>query len=322
MFDDNDQDLQQGESIDVADRFDAGAQQAEQTEQSADPTLRHCEGVDFTNLMSLYLKDVRRFRPLDAAQESLLFARLDAGDTQVRDELVCHHLGLVIALARKFSNRGLELLDLIEEGNLGMLVALEKFEPARGLRFSTYAVWWIRHYLQTAIATQVPIVRPPLRAQRRAGQAAWAAWDADHGGDSRPAEPHSTTPNAGGDPAPSAPQASSLVSSVALHDEDVEAQLLAANLCHPDVSHAVADQIDSPRLARLLHRLVEELPPVQRRVVVARFGLDGSDECTLQDLGTERGVSRERMRQVQATALATLRTGLERAGVSRMAALA
>jgi RNA polymerase sigma factor (sigma-70 family) len=271
--------------------------------------------------MSLYLKDVRRFRPLDAEQESLLFVRLDAGDTQVRDELVCRHLGLVIALARKFSNRGLELLDLIEEGNLGMLVALEKFEPARGLRFSTYAVWWIRHYLQTAIATQVPIVRPPLRAQRRAGQAAWAAWDADHGGESGQTQAH-PTPNADGDPVPSAPQAGSLVSSVALHDEDVEAQLMAANLCHPDVAHAVADQLDSPRLARLLHRLVDALPPVQRRVVVARFGLDGSDECTLQDLGTERGVSRERMRQVQATALATLRTGLEQAGVSRMAALA
>jgi DNA-directed RNA polymerase sigma subunit (sigma70/sigma32) len=117
----------------------------------------------------MYLRDVRRYQRLDAAHEAALVARLseevDSGDTSARDELICHHLGLVIAMARKFNHRGLDLLDLIEEGNLGMLVALQKFDPARGLRFSTYAAWWIRYYLQTAIATQVPIVRPPLRAQ-------------------------------------------------------------------------------------------------------------------------------------------------------------
>ena len=122
----------------------------------------------FTNLMTMYLRDVRRYQRLDAAHEAALVARLSeevgSGDTSARDELICHHLGLVIAMARKFNHRGLDLLDLIEEGNLGMLVALQKFDPARGLRFSTYAAWWIRYYLQTAIATQVPIVRPPLRA--------------------------------------------------------------------------------------------------------------------------------------------------------------
>ena len=308
----------------------------------------------FTNLMTMYLRDVRRYQRLDAAHEAALVARLSEeadtchGHTSARDELICHHLGLVIAMARKFNHRGLELLDLIEEGNLGMLVALQKFDPARGLRFSTYAAWWIRHYLQTAIATQVPIVRPPLRAQRRAGKQAWSQWCDSHAvaGDA-PADALADAPDAVSDAAPEPAEAeanaespahlhvaaststthtaptqfAALVTSLTLHDEDIEAHFAAANVCHPDVLFEVAEHLDAPRLAALLRGLVAELPARQRDVVTARFGLDGQDECSLQDLGAEQGVSRERMRQVQATALGALREGLARAGVNRAAAL-
>jgi RNA polymerase sigma factor (sigma-70 family) len=305
------------------------------------------ERVDFTNLMTLYLRDVRRYRPLDAKAEAALLAGFGMeGDAQARSELICHHLGLVIAMARKFNNRGLDLLDLIEEGNLGMLVALQKFDPLRGLRFSTYAAWWIRYYLQTAIATQVPIVRPPLRAQRRAGKEAWGQWCASHdvasvtaqgavNHDAQDASPndmginddsyghldsmHSTAAEAPRSAPPR--EAAPLVTPLAIHDSDIEAHFAAANICHPDVVFEVAEHLDAPRLSALLRRLVASLPPRQRDVVTARFGLDGQDECTLQDLGAEQGVSRERMRQVQASALQALRDGLERAGVDRAGAL-
>jgi len=277
------------------------------------PREERTADVDVSNLMTLYLRDVRRFRPLDATRESVLLALMDKGDTKARDQLICHHLGLVIAMARKFMNRGMELLDLIEEGNLGMLVAVQKFDSQRGLRFSTYAAWWIRYYMQTAIATQVPIVRPPLRAQRRAGREAWQQWCESHG---------IALPSSQGETPPPPPSpAPPLVTPLALHDADIEAHFAEADLCHPDVSYQVSQHVDTSRLADLLHELIAQLPQRQRDIVIARFGLDGQDECTLQQLSAERGVSRERMRQVQTAALDTLREGLLRAGVTRESAL-
>ncbi|MCM5682406.1 sigma-70 family RNA polymerase sigma factor [Schlegelella sp. S2-27] len=262
------------------------------------------------NLMTLYLREVRRYGRLPPEQEQQLQADIAAGVDGARETLICHHLGLVIAMARKFSNRGLELLDLVEEGNLGMMVALEKFDFQRGLRFSTYAAWWIRYYLQTALATQVPIVRPPLRAMQRAGRQAWQAWCESHEA-GQAAEAGETAPES------QAP----LVTSVSLHDEDADALMNDAGLQHRDVSELFSEEYDRVRLASLLRDLVAQLPQRQRDIVIARFGLDGQDECTLQELSVERGVTRERIRQVQEAALKTLRTALEEAGVTREVAL-
>jgi RNA polymerase sigma factor (sigma-70 family) len=274
---------------------------------------------DLPTLMTLYLREVRRFDRLSPEQEQQLQKELACGSDDARRAMICHHLGLVIAIARHFGNRGLELLDLIEEGNLGMLVALQKFDVQRGLRFSTYAGWWIRYYLQTAVATQVPIVRPPLRAQQRAGRQAWQHWCESHGATaaSLPAEGGEFT-NGACDPVPLGP----LVTTVPLHADEHEARLVEAGLHHRDVADEVAEGRDTPRLSALLRELVARLPPRQRDIVVARFGLDGRDECTLQQLSEERGVTRERIRQVQADALQSLRAALEGMGITRDIALA
>jgi RNA polymerase sigma factor (sigma-70 family) len=284
---------------------DAGAD-ADMPDPQADVTTRRIarQDVDFGNLMTLYLRDVRRWPALDGPAEAALFDRIEEGDTLARDALICHHLGLVIAMARRFNQRGLELLDLIEEGNLALLVALGKFDRARALRFSTYAGWWVRYFLQTALATQVPIVRPPLRAQKRARSGAWAQWQALHGVD-----------------APDSSTAHALVTSIAMHDDDIEERLADAGQVGNDVSEEVSASRDGPRLALLLRRLLADLPVRQRELLIARFGLDGQDECTLADLGKGSGVSRERMRQVQVTALQALRDGLERAGITRHCAI-
>ena len=237
-------------------------------------------------------------------------ARMNSGCKQARELLLCHHLGLVIAMARRFSNRGLDLLDLISEGNLGLLVALEKFDASLGLRLSTYAVWWIRYYLQTAVATQVPIVRPPLRAQRRASREEWLDWCRTHGTEG-PGSEGPRTPNDG-----------ALVVALSLHDDDVEAHFAAGEICHPDAAEEATERLDGRRLATLLRELVARLPQRQREVIIARFGLDGQEERTWQQLGSERGVTRERMRQVQAAALEALRVMLAEAGVTRDAVFA
>jgi RNA polymerase sigma factor (sigma-70 family) len=271
----------------------------------APPVPAEAGDARLPTLMTLYLREVRRFGRLLPEHELQLLGRLADGDAPAREALICHHLGLVIAMARGFSNRGLDLLDLIEEGNLGMLVALQKFELERGVRFSTYAGWWIRYYLQTAIATQVPIVRPPLRQQQRAARQAWRQWCDSHGEDATATVVHDNP----------------LVSAVPLHDADVEGLLDDAGLHHRDVSDEVAEQRDLPRLAALLRGLVDQLPARQRDIIVARFGLDGRDECTLQQLSDDRGVTRERIRQVQAAALTALREALEDQGITRDVAL-
>ena len=305
------------DSDDIGDLGDIGHSGAGTQELPLDadgppsPGLQHTQprrlpDADLRNLMTLYLRDVRRWRALDAEAEAALWVRWQAGDGSARDALICHHLGLVIAMARRFSQRGLELLDLIEEGNLALLVALEKFDTGRGLRFSTYAGWWIRYFLQTALATQVAIVRPPLRAQKRGRSGAWAQWQAMHGVAAPAAEHHA---------------APAFVTAVALHDADTESAMAECGHIGADVLDDVAAQRDGEFLARTLRRLVADLPPRQRALVVSRFGLDGQDECTLADLGKDSGVSRERMRQVQVVALQSLRDGLALAGVTRAGAI-
>jgi len=280
-------------------------------------------GAPTLNLMTLYLREVRRYGRLQADGEQRLLDQMVQGSDEARQALICHHLGLVISMARHFGNRGLELLDLIEEGNLGMLVALQKFDAQRGLRFSTYAGWWIRYYLQTAVATQVPIVRPPLRAQQRAGRQAWQQWCESHGAAAAPALPVEGDAAADAAPMPAPAASAPLVTTVPLHDDDHDdARFAEAGLYQRDVADELAEERDAPRLAALLRELVDQLPARQRDIVIARFGLDGRDECTLQQLSDERGVTRERIRQVQAAALQTLRAALESAGITRQIALA
>jgi RNA polymerase sigma factor (sigma-70 family) len=287
----------------------------EPADEAVVPQAREApEAADFGNLMTLYLQDVRRYPALNAAQEGALLARMAQGDTMARQDLICHHLGLVIAMARRFNQRGLPLLDLIEEGNLALLVALDKFDTSRGLRFSTYAGWWIRYFLQTAVATQVPIVRPPLRAQKRARTGAWSQWQALHGVESVDAA------SADANVAEAAALHPAVVP-VPMHDADTESQLINAGHVGGDACEAVSALRDGPRLDALLHELVAALPPRQRDLLVARFGLDGQDGLSLADLGKCSGVSRERMRQVQVQALEALREALAQAGITRDAAM-
>jgi RNA polymerase sigma factor (sigma-70 family) len=267
------------------------------------------------SLLGLYLRDIHRYHRLEAEEEQRLFSELEAGCSNAREELICRHLGLVIAMARPCSGRGLALLDLIQEGNVGMLVALQKFDTRRGLRFSTYAAWWIRHYLQTAIATQVPIVRPPFRSQQRMDPTTW------HDGCESSVVGGEGAPGVSSMPLPAIEMGGSLVTFLPLHDADMEDTLAAAGHCERDALHDITDRRDGHRLATLLHDMVAQLPARERDIIVARFGLDGRDECTLAQLGAERDVTRERVRQVQAAALQTLREALQRIGVTRDAVL-
>lgn len=265
----------------------------------------------------LYLGEIG-FSPLLTAEEEVKYARaILQGDASARKKMIESNLRLVVKIARRYINRGLALLDLIEEGNLGLMRAVEKFDPERGFRFSTYATWWIRQTIERAIMNQTRTIRLPihivkelniyLRATRKLTQ------NLDH-------EP--------------------TVEEIAeLLDKPIEEvkKLLGLVDCNvmsvedplgyesdKTILDTIADEHSSCPEAHLVNNNLKDniglwlsqLSEKQKAVMVRRFGLEGFDICTLEQVGDDIGLTRERVRQIQVEALRRLRTILEEKGLS------
>ncbi len=271
------------------------------------------EELDATRL---YLGEIG-FSPLLTAQEEVYYARLALkGDEAARNRMVESNLRLVVKIARRYMNRGLTLLDLIEEGNLGLIHAVKKFDPERGFRFSTYATWWIRQTIERAIMNQTRTIRLPihvikeinlyLRTSRRLAQSL------DH-------EPSAE------DIAEETDKPISEVNRLLGLNERVtsvdipigkneERSLLDAI---PDDNNPDPSQLlQGEDLNQKLDLWLEQLNDKQRVVVERRFGLRGRERATLEQVGNEIGVTRERVRQIQIDALRRLRKILENEGFS------
>jgi RNA polymerase nonessential primary-like sigma factor len=254
--------------------------------------------------------------PLLSANEEKRFARRAlAGDQAARQRIIESNLRLVVNIARRYVNRGLPLLDLIEEGNLGLIHAVEKFDPERGFRFSTYATWWIRQAIERAIMNQSRTVRLPihivkdintcLRAARRMGQqgerapttAALAEYmDRDVKDVERLMALHRRV---------------TLRAGSREEDGPGPVELLKARGSGEPMQCAQADDVHA-----IVDHWVFELDEKHRAVVERRFGLHGYRRSTLEEIGREIGVTRERVRQIQLNALKRLRDMLERHGIS------
>ncbi len=264
----------------------------------------------------LYLKEIG-FSPLLSAEEEVYYARrAQKGDDESRKRMIESNLRLVVKIARRYMNRGLALLDLIEEGNLGLIRAVEKFDPERGFRFSTYATWWIRQTIERGIMNQTRTIRLPVHVLKEINIYQRAARHLSQKLD------HDPTPEEVADlldkPIDEVKDMLGLterVSSVdAPLDEDPDRSLL----------DAIADeQTQDPE--KVLHRedlqlqieaWLGELNDKQREVVERRFGLNAREISTLEEVGADIGVTRERVRQIQVEALRRLRVLLEKAGYS------
>jgi RNA polymerase nonessential primary-like sigma factor len=265
----------------------------------------------------LYLAEIG-FSPLLTAEEEVYFARrARRGDDAARKRMIESNLRLVVKIARRYMNRGLPLLDLIEEGNLGLIHAVKKFDPEKGFRFSTYATWWIRQTIERAIMNQTRTIRLPihvvkeinvyLRAARRLTQELDRDPTADEIADVLDREP--TEVNRMLD------LNDRLVTSGSILGRDGERNLLdmipdsedadPSNQCQADDVHVV------------LEHWMERLTEKQRAVVERRFGLHGYERATLEEVGEQIGVTRERVRQIQMDALARLRSIMESHGLSQ-----
>jgi RNA polymerase nonessential primary-like sigma factor len=282
---------------------DAIANQAELRQRTA-------SGADPTRL---YLNEIGVSPLLTASEEISIARRIQKGDEVARHRMIESNLRLVVKIARRYVNRGLPLLDLIEEGNLGLIHSVKKFDPERGFRFSTYATWWIRQTIERAIMNQSRTVRLPIHVIKEINVCLRAARSLRQAQESHPSTAEIAECLG--------KEVAEVEKLLALHERvticsssaDDERGSLDTLPATCDAEPAQCAQQD--RVNAILDAWILKLSDKQRAVVERRFGLHGCRRLTLEQIGKEIGVTRERVRQIQLDALKNLRSMMESHGI-------
>lgn len=264
----------------------------------------------------LYLGEIG-FSPLLTAEEEVYYARRSLrGDEVSRKRMIESNLRLVVKISRRYNNRGLSLLDLVEEGNLGLIRAVEKFDPEKGFRFSTYATWWIRQTIERAIMNQTRTIRLPIHIVKKLNVYLRTARELTHTLTHEPtAEEIAEVLGVSAKEVSKILKLNERISSVDIPiGNNSDKELLDII---PDRKEASPENElqDADMKQRIVHWL-EDLNPKQREVLARRFGLLGYEAATLENVGKEIGLTRERVRQIQVEALKYLRDVLSEQGLS------
>lgn len=271
----------------------------------------------FSDATYRYLSEIAANPLLNAQEEGILARRARAGDFESRQTMVERNQRLVVNIAKRYLNRNIPLLDLVEEGNLGLIHALEKFEPERGFRFSTYATWWIRQAIEHAIMTQARTVRLPVHVNKELNQLARVRrkLEVDCQGKFQVAELASCLEKSVGQ-----------VNAILTLDEraisldaplDIDPSLSVGESLADDDAEAPDLRIQNNEIEALLRCWIDALSDKHRQVIRHRYGIGDCDILTLRELSSHLGITRERVRQIQIEALGQLRKMIRRRGMTK-----
>ena len=264
--------------------------------------------------LAAYFGEIARIPLLDREEEVALARRARAGDEAAKTRLTESNLRLVVQVARRYLNRGLPLPDLIEEGNLGLLRAVEKFDPERGTRFSTYATWWIRHFVVRALANQARMIRLPVHVELLLGRYAREQQRLAHALGRAP-----TTEEIAQALGTTVEQVNEL-EEIRRHPVSLDAPV---GEDHGAIGETIADESADPNASLLslfrqraeLTTVFDDLAANERLVLRRRFGLEGEAPETLEVIGRRLGLTRERVRQIEMAGLRKLRGLLKARGI-------
>ena len=283
---------------------------------------------------TLYLRDISRYKLLTGAQEKYYATQMINGDASAKEHLIRCNLRLVVNIAKRYVNNGLDLLDLIEEGNLGLIRATEKFDPEKGFRFSTYATWWIKQAINRALMNQSKSIRVPVHVIHElnvylkkmseltgelagyvtAAQVANSITKAAEGGEGRSkavgVDRVRKILNFNGDTL-------SLDSPVkCLSVKDEISDVMFADIIVDDKNVEPSYIIQKQQMKKMIYECLNMLSDKERSVLARRYGFFDEDVGTLEDVAEQDGLSRERVRQIQKEALKKLRPLLEKRNVT------
>ncbi len=267
---------------------------------------------DGDSAYKLYLREIGQVGLLTIQQEIDLASLIKKGDKEARELMIKANLRLVVKIARDYEGFGLPLLDLVSEGNIGLMKAVERFDPAKGGKLSTYAAWWIKQSIKRALANQSKTIRLPVHlvdkiAKMRRAEVKLHEELGREATNEEVAFEMNTTPQRIAQMRAASIRPTSLDAPIGDEDSNTYGEIV-----EDEAAETPYEQLEDKTVTDMLHDLVETLDPRELTILRYRFGLDGGQERTLEEVGEKFGVTRERIRQIQNIALRKLRKRIEK----------
>jgi RNA polymerase primary sigma factor len=286
--------------------------------ESVPTEVRDRGGYDADTAIKLYLREIGQVKLLTPQEEIELAAKIKKGDKKARKQMIKANLRLVVKIARDYEGLGLPLLDLISEGNIGLMKAVERFDPAKGGKLSTYGAWWIKQSIKRALANQSKTIRLPVHLVDRISRMRRIAMKLHEvlgrePTDEELGEELSMTASRVAQLRTAAIRPASLDAPIGDDDSNSFAEVVQDENAETPYQH-----LEDKTVTAMLQEMVTQLDPREATILRYRFGLDGGAEKTLEEVGQKFGVTRERVRQIQNIALTKLRKMIEKLEAARV----
>jgi RNA polymerase primary sigma factor len=275
-------------------------------------TERERSSYDADTAIKLYLREIGQVKLLTPDQEVELAAKIKKGDKKAREQMIKANLRLVVKIAHDYEGFGLPLLDLISEGNIGLMKAVERFDPAKGGKLSTYGSWWIKQSIKRALANQSKTIRLPVHLVDKIAKMRRTAMRLQEEFGREP-----TDDELAGELGISASRVAQM-RTAAIRPASLDAPIgddesnNFAEVVQDENADTPYEQLEEKTVTGMLHEMIKTLDPREATILRYRFGLDGGSEKTLEEVGEKFGVTRERVRQIQNIALNKLRKMIEK----------